>query len=105
MRSSRRQWFCHGPGRACFGALIGAWIFVNTSLADPTVWSGLTTSFTKAPNANPALLQNQDHLTANVALTRGSTQGLYNAVKESGYVSPGPTDTQWATSINNPMQT
>src|SRR3954452_13567177 len=44
-----------------------------------TVWNGPTISFTKTNYANPLLAQNQDRLTANVWITRGSSQGLFNA--------------------------
>src|SRR5436190_5210420 len=50
----------------------------------PTVWTGPSTTFTKTNSANPALAVNQDRITSNVWLTRGSSQGLYNAKTESG---------------------
>src|SRR5580765_7627818 len=62
-----------------------------------TVWNGPTISFTKSNYANPLLAQNQDRLTANVWITRGSSQGLFNANTESHfthYVSPA--GTEWA---------
>jgi hypothetical protein len=62
-----------------------------------TVWNGPTISFTKSNYANPLLAQNQDRLTANVWITRGSSQGLFNANTESSfthYVSPA--GTEWA---------
>jgi hypothetical protein len=72
--------------------------------AVPTVWSGPTVIFTKtgantADTTNPL---NQDRLTGNVWLTRGSSQGIFNVApgKESAYVSfTSPADTQWATSV------
>ena len=54
---------------------------------------------------DPTLAENQDHLTANVAFTRGSSQGLYNALVESSYDdAASPADTLWATDLNNPGQ-
>jgi hypothetical protein len=74
--------------------------------ADPRVWSGLTKSFTKPAGADPTAPQNQDHLTANVAFIRGSTQGLYNPLVESSYDDArSPVDTLWATDLNNPTET
>jgi hypothetical protein len=63
-----------------------------------TVWSGPTISFSKSALDDPTLPANQDRLTANVWLTRGSSQGLYNAKTESSYTHDlSPVDTEWAT--------
>jgi glucose/arabinose dehydrogenase len=54
-----------------------------------TIWTGprITKSNTDGP----------DHITALVALTRGSTQGLYNSVQETGFTHfLSPKDTEWA---------
>ena len=40
-----------------------------------TVWNGPMISFTKSNYANPLLAENQDRLTTNVWITRGSAQG------------------------------
>ena len=81
--------------------LAAAWLLVAaTAHAVPVVWSGLTFTFIKpagAPLPPPA-----DQITQNVALTRGSSMGLYNAERELGYNGSGPTDTEWATDIINP---
>jgi hypothetical protein len=80
----------------------------SSAAAAPIVWSGLTKTFTKANGANPLISTNQDHITANVALTRGSTQGLFNGVVESSYdkgPNTRPTGTAWATILNNPGKT
>ena len=62
-----------------------------------TVWDGPTISFTKANYANPLLAANQDRLTANVWITRGSAQGLFNAHTESGFTHfVSPAGTEWA---------
>lgn len=60
-----------------------------------------TTTFTKS-GGDPNLPANQDAITANVALTRASTRGLYNAVSETAYVDDiSPADTEWAFSGKN----
>ena len=62
-----------------------------------TVWDGPTISFTKSNYANPLLAENQDRLTANVWITRGSSQGLFNANTESGFTHfLSPAGTEWA---------
>jgi len=62
-----------------------------------TVWNGPTISFTKSNYANPLLAQNQDRLTANVWITRGSSQGLFNAKTESSFTHYlSPAGTEWA---------
>jgi hypothetical protein len=61
------------------------------------IWNGPSTTFTKADNANPSLAANQDRLTANVWITRGGSQGLYNANTENFFTHfSSPQDTQWA---------
>ncbi len=61
-----------------------------------TVWSGPPVAFTKQPFADPALPGNQDRLTQQVALTRGSAQGLYNPLREQAYTGTSPAGTRWA---------
>jgi glucose/arabinose dehydrogenase len=78
----------------CFAVLCGP-----LSSRAATVWTGPTITFTKAGFADPTLPQNQDHLTADVWLTRANTQGIYNAAQESGYDrlnNTSPLNTQWA---------
>src|ERR1051325_2857585 len=56
-----------------------------------TVWNGPTITFTKTDGSDPTAAANQDRLTANVWLTRGGAQGIYNAKQEAGFthnVSP-----------------
>jgi hypothetical protein len=63
-----------------------------------TIWNGPITNFSKANNANPTLAANQDRLTGDIWLTRGSSQGLYNANAESFFSHfSSPAGTQWAT--------
>jgi hypothetical protein len=62
-----------------------------------TIWNGPLISFTKANGANPTLAANQDRLTPQDWLTRGNSQGLYNASTEGGFSHfLSPADTMWA---------
>jgi hypothetical protein len=72
-----------------------------------TIWSGLPITFSKASTADPTQAANQDRITPQVWLTRGSSQGLYNAKIESSYSSTSPADTEWAygTTANLPNLT
>jgi hypothetical protein len=86
--------------------LLAVSIVVCPALADPTVWSGLTHSFTKPDGADGSLSQFQDQITPNVYLARGSSQGLYNAATEPNYLDgTSPEFTAWATDLNNPAET
>jgi hypothetical protein len=72
-----------------------------------TVWSGLTVDFSKAIFTDPTLPENQDRITDNVWLTRGSNKGIYNIRQESEYDQvdfSSPADTEWATGFNNPAE-
>jgi hypothetical protein len=82
--------------------LVATVIVAVQAVAAPTVWSGPTISFSKAGGADHTLPANQDHLTPNVALARGNSQGMFNILQESGYTGASPADTEWATAINNP---
>lgn len=76
-----------------------------------SVWSGFSTSFAKQDFGDPTLPANQDRITSNVWITRGSNAGLYNAQIETSYSPPlpvgtgSPAGTRWATALNNPSQT
>ena len=61
-----------------------------------TIWNGPPITFTKAAFADPTQAGNQDRITPNVWITRGSSQGLYNAKTEAGYGIGSPADTEWA---------
>ncbi len=103
--------------RACFvvllrrnwSLLIGL-ALVSSAAGAPIVWDGPEFMFSKAGFADPTLPENQDHITANVAITRANVGGIYNAVLENSYPTQDstvifPTDTEWATDINNPSET
>ncbi len=63
-----------------------------------TVWSGPKQVFTKSDGASPTQAANQDRLTSNVWLTRGTSQGLYNVARETAFShTSSPADTEWAT--------
>src|ERR1051325_4363821 len=64
--------------RAYFKGVIYFFILVSlvTAGRGATIWNGPTTNFTKANGANPSLAANQDRLTSDIWLTRGSSQGL-----------------------------
>jgi glucose/arabinose dehydrogenase len=54
-----------------------------------TIWNG--------PNTSASNATQPDQITANVALSRGGSLGLYNSVAESGFAHfNSPLDTEWA---------
>ena len=62
-----------------------------------TLWTGPTTNFVNLAGSNPALAANQDRLTPGVWITRGSTEGIYNAATETGFTHFfSPADTEWS---------
>jgi hypothetical protein len=84
--------------KALFRFLILLALSAVSAEATPTIWNGPLTNFTKLNFANPSLAANQDRLTAGIWLTRGSSQGLYNASTESLFTHfSSPAGTQWAT--------
>ncbi|MEM8865117.1 MAG: PEP-CTERM sorting domain-containing protein [Planctomycetota bacterium] len=81
-------------------AFLLAFAFAAQPASAATVWTGPSIVFTKAPFADFNLPENQDRITDAVWLTRGNSQGLYNAAQEASYnqlFSTAPEDTQWAT--------
>ena len=67
------------------------------SAASAEVWTGPTMTFAKTGSSDPALPENQDQLTPNVAITRQSFGGIFNAVTESTFTREiSPADTEWA---------
>jgi len=51
------------------------------------VWSGLTKTFTKVSGTDGTLPENQDSITPNVIIARGSSGGIYNAAYEPNFLS------------------
>ena len=89
-------------------SLVLSMVFLTASLAAEaaTVWNGPKVVFSKANGASPTQAANQDRLTANVWLTRGSSQGIYNAARESTFTRfASPADTEWATGTTANYQT
>lgn len=65
-----------------------AWLALTSVVgAAPAVHSGFDVSCSKPAYADYTLPENQDHLTANVALTRGSLAGIYNVIQAPPNVS------------------
>jgi len=81
-------------------------VLLGTALAPAaqatTVWSGPALAFEKPAFASASDPAHQDRLTDGVALTRGLTQGLYNATVEAVYNASSPAGTEWAWTLNNP---
>ncbi|MCO6477816.1 MAG: T9SS type A sorting domain-containing protein [Phaeodactylibacter sp.] len=62
-----------------------------------TIWEGPKITFTKPNNADFTIEENQDRITDNVWITRGTTMGIYNIKIENGYTTnSSPADTEWA---------
>src|SRR2546427_4356535 len=80
------------PGLAVL-ALLGLPIIAGAS----TIWTGPAISFSKSSSADPTQAANQDRMTDNVWITRGSENGIYNAKTETGFTHfLSPTNTEWA---------
>jgi glucose/arabinose dehydrogenase len=91
------------PKRPSLANTLFPTILTLASLALPaatqaaTVWTGPVTTFTKAAGADPTQAANQDRLTPNVWITRGSVQGIFNAKSETLYThNLSPAGTEWA---------
>ena len=91
------------------GRSVSAWLrigffrFLLTLFAGPmmlnaaTIWTGPPTGFSKLGIDDPNQAVNQDRITANVWITRGSLKGIYNAKTESLFTHNfSPADTEWA---------
>lgn len=69
--------------------------------AQPRVWSGHDTAFSKPAFADWTLPEHQDRITADVWITRADQQGIFNIAQESSYqgmglLGPSPVGTLWA---------
>jgi hypothetical protein len=85
--------------------LVSVWL-ASVSTAGPLVYTGFEVTFMKVAFADPALAANQDRILPDVAITRGSTRGIYNAAQEVGYEDNfSPAGTEWAFIDNNPLAT
>ena len=63
-----------------------------------TIWEGDNMTFTKDPETDPNLPENQDVITASVAITRGNDGGqIYNILQETtANKDLSPAGTKWA---------
>jgi hypothetical protein len=62
-----------------------------------TIWDGPTLTFTKNDGTDGSNPADQDRLTANVWITRGTSQGLLNVAEENFFTrGMSPTNTEWA---------
>lgn len=78
------------PGRRII--LFSIALLIASSARAAVIWNGPAITFTQIAGSGAV-----DQLTPAVGLTRASTQGLYNAVTETGYTHDfSPADTQWA---------
>jgi Dockerin type I domain len=98
----------------CLCAFLSGSFFAGLATAAPTIWTGPDLTFSKAASADPTAAANQDHLTDNVSITRGGSQGIFNAAAAGGdcgmfgcSYSHGlsPADTMWANDLTSPDQT
>jgi hypothetical protein len=61
-----------------------------------TIWTGPPMNFVNIAGTDPTQAANEDRLTANVWITRGTSQGLWNAATESGFTHfLSPQGTEW----------
>jgi len=82
--------------RALRGALLALMAFTAPLTHAATIWTGPPITYSQ-PGTDPTQPANQDRLTPNVWLTRGSIQGLFNANTEAFFThSLSPADTEWA---------
>jgi hypothetical protein len=65
------------------------------SLNAATVWNGPLILYSQ-PTPDPTQVSNQDRLTPDVWLTRGSSKGLFNAFYETSAGTLSPSNTEWA---------
>ncbi len=64
---------------------------------DYVIWDGPITTFSKTSGADPTNSANQDNITPSVAITRGNSGPIYNAVSESeNDKNVSPLGTRWA---------
>lgn len=78
-----------------FGAMFTFWDAWAKS-GDFRITVTPTVSFDKPGDADPSFAINQDCITPEVCLTRGSKQSIYNAVDEMGPGMASPSKTEWA---------
>lgn len=78
--------------------LFAGFNILPTKVHAATVWNGPPMSFSKDSFADFTQAENQDRITANVWITRGNSQGIFNIAAESFFTKfASPADTEWAT--------
>ena len=86
------QFYC--KALLCSSALLGT---IVVGQADPILWTGPAIFFTDPAGGDPSLAVNQDRITPDIWITRGSFQGIYNAESEGGFTHFfSPQGTEWA---------
>jgi hypothetical protein len=86
------------PRFLLLSTVVGVLAAASTPSVATEIWSGRTFSFTKAAFTDPTLAANQDRLTPLVWITRGNSQGIFNAQVEAAFVhNVSPAGTEWAT--------
>lgn len=74
----------------------GGFAYERSTPPLPVVWTGPMTSYSQ-PSPDPTQPANQDRLTPDVWITRGLSEGIFNAVTETSYTHFfSPEDTEWA---------
>ena len=77
--------------------LLLAGVIIAFSARGATLWTGPTTNFVNLAGSDTTQAVNQDRLVAGVWITRGASQGLFNAAVETGFTHfLSPADTEWA---------
>jgi hypothetical protein len=80
-------------------ARVFAVVFVASAISPAmaaTVWDGPAFNYVQ-PAADPTQAANQDRITSDVWITRGSSQGIFNAFDETSYAhNVSPAGTEWA---------
>ena len=83
-------------GTACLSLVLAA------ASRGQDVWSGLTYTFSKEDFTDAELPENQDMITPNVVLTRGSSGGMINIAWENSFATgSSPEFTEWATDLTS----
>jgi autotransporter-associated beta strand protein len=78
------------------GCFLSRFERASDELMAATVWTGPSITYTE-PGMDPTLAADQDRITADVWITRASSQGIFNAEQETGFTHDlSPVDTEWA---------
>jgi hypothetical protein len=105
METSRRSRFAASVHRAALSILSATFtLSIAVPAAAATIWSGVPVEFAKGDFVDTSDPANQDSILPGVALTRGASQGIFNAAIETAYSGSSPADTEWAWVLNNPGQ-